>query len=168
MKQTTTSAETSRPQIARGIKLAMKYAAPWAEVLLDFGAGKYNHGRDFVESMGHIYLAYDPYNRSEAENRYALAIAMKHCDIITVNNVLNVLDAPHIVHSVLAQIELIASSNTTVIFTVYEGDKTGKGKYTKCGFQMNWKLEQYIPYIEAHFENVGIHDNAIFATKKRE
>lgn len=168
MKQITTSAETSRPQIARGIKVALQNAAPWEQIILDFGAGKYNYAKEHVEAQGHIYLAYDPYNRSEAENRYALAVAMKHCDIITVNNVLNVLDAPHITHSVLAQIELLASSNTTVIFTVYEGDKSGKGRYTKCGYQMNWKLEQYIPYIEAHFDTVEIHDNAIFATKKRE
>lgn len=168
MKQITTSAETSRPQVARGIKVALKYAAPWEQIILDFGAGKYDLGRDYVESKGYIYLAYDPYNRSEAENRYALAVAMKHCDIITVNNVLNVLDAPHITHSVLAQIELLTSSNTTVIFTVYEGNGSGKGEYTKCGFQLNWKLKQYIPYIEAHFDTVEIHDNAIFATKKRE
>lgn len=168
MKQITTSAETSRPQIARGIKIAMQQAPPWGQVLLDFGAGKYDMAQHYVESKGHVYLAYDPYNRSEAENRYALAVAMKHCDIITANNVLNVLDAPHITHSVLAQIELIASSNTTVIFTVYEGDKSGRGKYTKCGFQMNWKKEQYIPYIEAHFESVEIHNGAIFAKKKRE
>lgn len=168
MKQITTSAETSRPQIARGIKIALQNAAPWKQIILDFGAGKYSLAQDFVEESGHIYLAYDPYNRSEAENRYALAIAMKHCDIITVNNVLNVLDAPHIVHSVLAQIELIASSNTTVIFTVYEGNKSGRGEYTKCGYQMNWKLEKYLPYILAHFETAEIHNNAIFASKRRE
>lgn len=168
MKQITTSAETSRPQIARGLKLAMKTAAPWRQIVLDFGAGKYNFGRDYVESMGHIYLAYDPYNRSETQNRYALTRAMENCDIITVNNVLNVLDAPHITHSVLAQIELIAHNDTKIIFTIYEGDKSGKGRYTKCGFQKNWKLEQYVPYIEAHFDTVEIHENAIFATKKRE
>lgn len=170
MKQITTSAETSRPQIARGIKVTLKYAAraPWRQTILDFGAGKYYYARDLVESKGHIYLAYDPYNRSESQNRYALTRAMEECDIITVNNVLNVLDAPHIIHSVLAQIELIAHNNTTVIITVYEGDRSGKGKYTKCGFQHNWKLKQYIPYIKAHFDNVEIHDNAIFATKKRE
>lgn len=165
MKQITTSAETSRPQIARGIKIAMKYAAPWKQTVLDFGAGKYNNARDYIEAQGHIYLAYDPYNRSENENRYALTRAMEQCDIITVNNVLNVLDSPHITHSVLAQIELIATAETTVIFTVYEGNKSGKGKYTKCGFQMNWKLEQYIPYIKAHFSNVEIRERAIFATK---
>lgn len=168
MKQKVTSAETSRPQIARGIKIAIQNAAPWRQVVLDFGAGKYNNAKDYVESMGHIYLAYDPYNRSESQNRYALTRAMEHCDIITVNNVLNVLDAPHITHSVLAQIELIADYNTIVIFTVYEGNKSGRGKYTKCGFQMNWKTKQYITYIKAHFENVEIHNNAIFATKKRE
>lgn len=165
MKQTTTSAETSRPQIARGIKLVYKNPPPWYMVILDFGAGKYNNAREYVESNGDTYLAYDPYNRSEEENRHALAKAMEHCDIITVNNVLNVLDAPHITHSVLAQIELIASTKTTVIFTVYEGDRSGKGKYTKCGFQMNWKLKQYVPYIKAHFETVEIKNNAIYAKK---
>lgn len=138
---------------------------PWEQVILDFGAGKYNYAGMAVTEAGHFYLAYDPYNLSEAENRHSIALACKHVDIIVCANVLNVLDAPHLVHGVLSQIELIASKNTMIIFTVWEGDKSGKCKYTKNGFQANWKLKQYVPYIKAHFETVEIHDNAIFATK---
>lgn len=165
MKQLVKSAETSRPQVSRGIRLALKSAMPWRQVILDFGAGKFNYAWQEVEQAGHIYLPYDPFNRSETLNRYAIQRACEHVDIIVCANVLNVLEAPHLVHGVLSQIELIASKDTMIIFTVWEGDKTGKFKYTKNGFQANQKLKFYLPYIKAHFKVAEIHENAIFATK---
>ena len=165
MKQVVTSAETSRPQVSRGIRLALEGVMPWKQVILDFGAGKYNYAMHEVEEAGHVYLGYDPYNRSEEYNRYAITRAMEHCDIIVCSNVLNVLDSPHLVNGVLAQIELIATKNTQVIFTVWEGDRSGRGKYTKNGFQANQKLKFYLLYIKAHFKVAEIHNNAIYATK---
>lgn len=165
MKQKVTSAETSRPQVSRGIKLALESAMPWMQYILDFGCGKYTLAEHVVREAGHVYLPYDPYNRDEATNRWSICNAVKHCDIIVCSNVLNVLDSPHLVHSVIAQIELIATKNTQVIFTVWEGDRSGRGKYTKNGFQANQKLNFYLLYIKEHFNIAEIHNNAIYATK---
>ena len=103
------------------------------EKVIDYGCGKYFDSYNLPEN----YHGYDPYNRpekSELNTKYNIALC---------SNVLNVIMEREARYNLLNTLKNLADK---VFITVYEGDKSGKGKTTKndC-YQLNRKRGDYIP-----------------------
>lgn len=145
-RQTITSARTSRNQIPCTAKLIdfNQY-----KIVLDYGCGKYDTFKNYIEGLGLKYYGYDPYHKTEEENKIAL-----NCkpDLVTCNNVLNVINNDNILDDIIYN---ISQFNCTAIFCVYEGDKSGRGKLTlnDC-YQRNEPAINYIEYLSRHFNNI--------------
>lgn len=125
---------------------------------LDYGGGKFNNVAEYLKDKDVINLVYDPFNRSKEHNKEVLSVVKKNggADTITCSNVLNVIAEPEVRLSVLKNIDRLIKSNGTVYITVYEGDKSGKGKANakKKSYQTNMKTQDYIEEIEQVFSNV--------------
>lgn len=159
-KQTYTSANTSLKQVPAIYK---RISIQENDIILDYGCGKYNLAKDYVESKKATYYGYDPYNRTEEENKLALSI--KPTKIICAN-VLNVIEESHILYNIIKQ---VASYHVPTYFSIYEGDRTGVGKPTKNNcYQRNEKAIQYTRRLENHFPFVTRKGNIFICTNKRQ
>ena len=155
--QSNTSASTSLNQIPSVWKY-IDYESGNTKTILDYGCGKYNKFKELVESWGIAYYGFDPYNRTEKENELALNCTP---DLITCCNVLNVIDSDKVVESILGE---IASFGCPVIFSVYEGNKSGVGRVSrKDCYQRNCKASFFVPIIKKYFSEVRRKGNVIFA-----
>jgi len=156
MKQRYKSAGTSLNQVPSLIKLINKNKDLKEDrVLLDFGAGRFNKTREYVETTsGTIYYAYDPYNRSNEENNAAIA---RKYDVIMLSNVLNVVKEKHNRHSILNLRRLLLKPGGRLYVRTYQAPKSSTfkqdpepGQPTKKGtcWQMCQPLSFYIPEIK--------------------
>ena len=144
MKQHYTSADTSinrnkLPAIYR--KLSKRGILKGT--VLDFGCGKYTaHSAEYCAENGADYHGVDKYNRTSDENLAEIVYCATHgTDIVICSNVLNVIDSEEEIDIIL---KLLPGFGRTYI-TVYEGDKTGKGKQTgKDQYQRNEPLKAYV------------------------
>lgn len=107
--------------------------------ILDFGSGRYtDHIKQFVNQNWGIYYPYDPYWMSELQNEVSL-----NCkpDIIICANVLNVIKEEEVIKDIIFG---LLEFGCPIVFSIYEGDKSGIGKETKKGcWQRN---EVFKPY----------------------
>lgn len=108
--------------------------------VLDFGSGRYtNHIQQFVNQNWGIYYPYDPNWISELQNKVSL-----NCkpDIIICANVLNVIKEEEIMKDILFG---LLEFNCPVVFSIYEGNKSGIGNETRKGcWQRNKTKESYL------------------------
>lgn len=162
--QEITSKDTSVNKLAGFYKKALKAdIIGHHELVLDYGCGKNHHCIvEFANENNFIVCGYDPYH---FPNEYFFQYNyMKHFDLITCNNVLNVLtDVP--LDRMLKRLSRLSKiHNIPVYFTVYEGDKTGHGKITKkdC-YQRNEKRLLYVSRLKNYFKSVSISDDIIKA-----
>lgn len=179
--QTITSADTSLNQIPAIFKnpVFLKYQEKdrmenpiCFPHNLDIGGGRYDTASDYLmETYGIVNIVWDPYNRTEAENRNAMenlkqsaldqfSGAIGHIRSVTVSNVLNVINDDQAMESTIT---LAAAALVPVFFTVYEGDKSGEGKETPKGYQRNAPTKAYVPFIQKHFRHVERHGKIIQA-----
>ena len=121
---------------------------------LDLGGGKYNEVQTYFDYQEYeaINEVYDPFNRSEEHNEAVLKKAKwQGCDTVTISNVLNVIkDKEHR----LELLKLAAQYGCPVYITAYEGDRSGIGKETTKGYQLNRKLKDYESEIKEVFRVV--------------
>ena len=114
--------------------------------LLDYGCGKYNNAKDYIYSseIKGNWFGYDPFNRSEEENKRSY---YRHYECIVCSNVLNVISDINILFETIKKIIDRADNDTKIFITIYEGDKTGVGKITKkdC-YQRNEIISKYLEY----------------------
>lgn len=117
--------------------------------VIDYGCGKYtDHIRWYL--YAHQYLPYDPFNQPDEVNRKTLETCKdRHKATVILSNVLNVIDDMQTVFDVIDHCLELAHGGSVCV-TVYEGDKSGVGKYTKkdC-FQRNWKFAQWVQWLIA-------------------
>ena len=122
--------------------------------ILDYGCGKFNNTKDYINSIGGKWFGFDPYNRDEEENKLALD-SFSNC--IICSNVLNVLFDSEAIFDIVKYIYArIKKSPQGAFIAVYEGNKSGHGKVTKkdC-YQRNERTEEYLKYFDEVFgENV--------------
>lgn len=146
--QEATSAATSLNQVNPGIRMVLPHLV--GLTVLDIGGGKFDANKIYAAGLGVKLYIYDKYNRSEEENRIALACQP---DAIVCNNVLNVIDDGQALRNLIV---LCASYQVPCYFTVYEGDKSGIAKKSKkdC-WQRNWKIEHYLPILKRFFNQVS-------------
>lgn len=100
------------------------------------------HKGQLYETGGPTYLAYDPYWGEVEMNDFALhhLQGVQDVDLCVCANVLNVVDCETIQHIIK---EVTKAKNW--IFQIYEGDKTGEGRFTKPGcWQQNKRTCEYL------------------------
>ena len=134
---------------------------------LDIGGGKYDTASEWLqENHGCENLVYDPYNRSEEHNDDVLAQA-ENLDTITISNVLNVIKERKWRDMVLNMAAHHAGPATRVYITVYEGDRSGEGRETRCGYQLHRKTEAYVKEVKKFFKQVERKGKLIIASDPR-
>lgn len=112
--------------------------------IIDIGGGRFDTAQTAARSYNAIVSIYDPFNRSEEHNREVMAGAY---DIAIISNVLNVIDNEAARRDV---VQLAGSKADTILFTVYEGDKSGTGRQTAAdSWQENRATADYTEEIAA-------------------
>lgn len=152
LNQKYSSANTSINKVGRLYKVFC-HKPPGGKVL-DFGAGKYRKGTIFLQGKGFDVDSYEP---SLHDN-----LPSGKYKTILISNVLNVIEEDEIVLDILKTCKELLESDGHVLITVYEGDKSGKGKPSKedC-YQRNARTKEYIGLVSKVFENVKIKQNII-------
>ena len=151
--QNYSSKNTSLNQISAILKLLEK-RLEWkaGQTNFDNGGGKYDKGTEYLKGLGVINLIYDPENRTPEHNSSILSqLEDRKADTSTIANVLNVIDDAEARLNVLRLSKKYAKKT---FISVYDGDKSGIGKVTTKGYQLNKKLQEYIPEIKKVFDNV--------------
>lgn len=148
-KQRFTSAETSinSSKLPRGYRFD---GIPAGAVVLDYGCGKHvEHLQRTATDRGWTWYGYDPFNRSEAENRPAVdMIETRNADYVLCCNVLNVIDDDEAVDDVIRA--AVSACKVAAVFTVYEGNRTGTGKQTgRDSWQRNERRAAYVDRIRS-------------------
>ena len=148
--QTITSAATS----LRQVPAIFKKVDFWFGTNLDLGGGKCDEVQAYFDEKKYecTNLVYDPFNRSEDHNKAVLDKAKwEGCNTVTIFNVLNVIkDKDHR----LELLNLASQHGCLVYIAVYEGDRSGDGKETTKGYQLNRKLKDYESEIKEVFRVV--------------
>ena len=135
-------------------------------LIADIGGGRYDNAIIWA-SFRDIYLhIFDPFNRNEEYNLKAISrIAHGQSDIVTVNNVLNVIKEQENRIRVIQQAYDALKNNCTAYFSVHEGNKSGIGSGRNETWQNNQKLIFYLDEVFDVFEFAKIKYNMIIAEK---
>ena len=167
-----TSALTSQ-NFGLRTNIAYRYVPDGARSVLDYGCGRFGGGtaRKKCEARGISWSGYDPYWKTPEENAAVLKAAEENPpDCVVCSNVLNVIDDIRTVsETVCACLRL--GKHGTVIFSVYEGDGSGRGRETKPGcWQRNepkavWKA-RIAEYAEKYGVSAEAHGNVFVCTGK--
>lgn len=135
LNQKYSSANTSINKVGRLYKVFC-HEKPNGKIL-DFGAGKYRKGTIFLQDKGFYVDSYEPSLHDNLPSDKYNTILISTCK------------------------ELLESDGC-VLITVYEGDKSAKGKPSKeyC-YQRNARTAEYIGLVSKVFDNVKIKQNII-------
>lgn len=152
LRQEYTSADTSINTVSAVYK---KLGSLCGEVILDYGGGKYDSNKDYMEKMYNtLVLVYDPYNRTSEHNHKVLSyFTKKPARHVVCSNVLNVIKEDDVILEILRHIYSLMDKNGWLYIKIYERDKSGIGCKTTKGWQRNQKLSEYIPFVEKAFNN---------------
>jgi hypothetical protein len=139
------------------------------QTVFDYGAGRPETQkliREYLEQYNIKYIAYDPWWGGDTP----IFFITQDYDIIISSNVLNVLQTSEMMivrdHLHAAMDNKYEWLNKKVFISVYEGDKSGRGKYTKpdC-WQRNEKLfvysQRFYPYAETYHGVITNHKELI-------
>lgn len=158
--QKITSAKTSMNQLPAVLGLINKTsgnaALDWARTdsVLDYGGGKYDQLTDALCKLGVRNMIYDPYNRSEDHNSLVLQmLKAQRADVGILSNVLNVVRKPSLRKDILEDLRIGVKEGGRIYITVHEGNKSSKGKKTRCGWQSNRPAKNYMREIRKVFPN---------------
>ncbi len=121
---------------------------------LDIGGGRYDTASEYLKSFGAENRIYDKFNRSEAENSFALN--KTDYDTATISNVLNVIKEREIWMDLAELAFDHLKPGGKLYITVYEGDRSSVGRKSKkdC-WQNNLLVNDYAPLILARLLMTG-------------
>ncbi len=124
--------------------------------ILDYGCGKFDNTREYLEARGFEYYGYDPYNRSDQENQ--LAMEKYDYDYAILSNVLNVIAEEKIRLKILREIKEHLKPNGVLYIKIYEGDGSGEMKVDerRNSCQLNKKTREYLPEVGKVFPPKGV------------
>jgi hypothetical protein len=159
--QAITSAKTSMNQLPAVLRLINKTtrfpAHFWSgiDTVLDYGGGKYDQLTDTLAKIGVRNLIYDPFNRSDEHNACVRDLVERvPADLGICSNVLNVIRKPAIRREILENMKKwVDPEGGRIYITVHEGDKSSKGRRTRCGWQSNRPARNYMREIRSVFPN---------------
>lgn len=163
-EQTITSENTSLNQTPATFT---NYKFKASDRILDWGGGRYDTSKKALEDTypGIKVEVYDPFNRTESHNNRILKeFSEDKATVITINNVLNVINSEKAIEDVIADSKKYLAKNGTVYFAIYEGDGSGEGKETSAGYQNNQKASYYVPFVEKYYKNVKKQGTFILAS----
>lgn len=135
--------------------------------ILDWGGGRYDTSKKALEATypGIKVEVVDPFNRTESHNNRVLKeYSANKANVLTVNNVLNVINSTSAIEDVIKESKQYLSKDGIAYFAIYEGDGSGKGKETSAGYQNNQKASYYIPFVEKYYKNVEKKGSFILAS----
>ena len=115
--------------------------------VLDYGCGRYTeHIKKHLRSMDCYPYFYDPYNLPTEENyKWVNRCGYQNDDVAICSNVLNVIDDEK---TIVGIIHVLGFFSKDAYITVYEGDKSGKGRQTGPDqYQRNEKTSKYLERI---------------------
>jgi hypothetical protein len=154
------SGQTSRSQVPASFRMI-----PWKRGSrnMDLGCGKYPELLMASLALDHEVnsLAWDPVWFPNWVHGFEPDTHKNPVDTITVNNVLNVLKFDNDIQAIIDKVYMFGNEDTTVYFLIYEGDRSGVGRDTKCGYQRNQKTKDYLKYLETWFRDIKIKKNLI-------
>ena len=160
------SAKTSLNQIPAAFRrLNRALARPeafWAQIqdCLDYGGGKYDAFTDRLAEMRVRNWVYDPFNRTPEHNAFVRKMLWtSQADIAFCCSVLNVIREPEIRQNVLQDIARLTKPGATVIISVYEGNRSSRGRKTSKGWQANRLLKNYVKEVKVVFPFVELVPN---------
>lgn len=162
-----TSEDTSVIQIASTFT---HFNFPSNVRLLDYGGGQYNVMKDafnVIYPEGTMEIM-DAFNRTNTHNNRISKMFKKNpADVVTVNNVLNVIDSRDARIGVIQSAYDYLSDDGYAIFLCYKSGKKGAaGKDIDTGnYQTDMKLSEYKPEVDEVFEHSEIVGNYIIASK---
>lgn len=138
---------------------------------LDIGGGRFETATEYLKGLGVRNLVWDPYNRTPEQNIRALAEwgeKVKQAGLprtITISNVLNVIKEKPARRKVLEMAAAAVVDRWTPVYIgVYEGDKSGAGRATSKGYQLNRKMAAYLPEIKEFFGYAEVRCGIIVAS----
>lgn len=151
MTQKYTSKDTSIKTLNRVYKDIRGRYSP-GTTILDYGCGKYDLNQIYAQQSKYEWYGYDPYNRTEIENKEAMERFRKESpDVIICSNVLNVIAEDEVIEDIIIKISELADSQTDIFFTIFEGDKSGISGATSKGYQRNAKTRDYLKMLTPYF-----------------
>jgi hypothetical protein len=159
-KQAYTSAKTDLKQVPAIFKLLndglVRPAYFWGttDEILDYGGGAGDKLTKLLAKLKVRNLVLDPFNRSKEHNAFVRSLLkIKPADHAFCSNVLNVIKEPAIRMKVLREIAALTDDTGCVFFTVYEGNKSCRGKRSQddC-WQNNRPLKSYVKEIRKVFQ----------------
>lgn len=136
------------PKTIKKIEASLQANQKWA----DIGGGRFDNVKQHFATLGVKLFIYDPYNRSENENKEAIEnIANHQCDGVMVNNVLNVIKEKVNRQKVISQAKNTLKDGAKAYFLMYEGNGSGIGsthqRKNESSYQLNQKAHYYLPEI---------------------
>lgn len=142
-----------------------KIEFPTGCTALNYGGGKFDNTVKFGIANGFTDLIFDPFNRSHEWNAEIVkSISENGVDLAILSNVLNVIKEANVRGFVLDVLANTLNDNKPLFITVYEGDRTGRGRQTsKSAWQENRKLKEYLTEVQKHFTHVKTRYNTIVA-----
>jgi len=174
-EQEFSSAKTSRPQVpALHAFVVKKNLIPTNALVLDYGGGKFDLGKEHIESSveGATLLVFDPFNRTEEHNNSVISILSRNkADVILNANVLNVIKEKSARLEMLNDIKKYAKQGAKIFFSVYKAERSSKyaetdqyvGQQTSDGWQNAQPTSFYLPEVKEVFPSAIIRNNIIVA-----
>jgi len=172
------SAKTSRPQIADLHRfLSKKNMIKPGTLMLDWGGGKYDRSKDFIEGSTEdvTFLTYDPFNRTEEHNNSVISRIKSNggADVITIANVFNVIKEKSVREDTIRQIKENLKPDGKFYVSVYNAPRTDKyeeteefvGQPTSDGWQNAQPIKFYLPEVQKYFPDAFVKYNIISAQK---
>ncbi len=142
MEQKYTSANTSINK-TKLPAVYNNYNFEYGSRVLDYGCGKYtNHIKNKMNELDCEWYGYDKYNQSESINNETEMQMRIGFDIGICSNVLNVIDNTDTIKEIIKEIKDCCN---IAVFSIYEGNKSGKGGESKkdC-WQRNETVDDYM------------------------
>lgn len=132
-------------------------------LILDYGGGRFDSNINYMkEKNGSVVKVYDKFNRSKEHNEKVLSFFKNNLpNYIVCSNVLNVIMEDEIIDLICSDILNYSGKDTTIIFVIYEGDRSSIGKITSKGYQRNEKTKEYLSFIEKKFDVIKKKSNMI-------
>jgi hypothetical protein len=135
---------------------------------IDIGGGKYDNAVEFLGKLGVKAHVYDPFNRTEEHNQNVMKeVGNEGADSASLFNVLNVIKEPEYRQEALHTAHSTLKPGGKIFISIYEGDRSGKGKQTKKdSWQNNMTTQAHLPEVKKVFPNARIEHGIIHGSKE--
>ena len=139
------------------------------ERVVDYGCGRYtDHIYDACKAVHAAYFPFDPYNQPRWKNQLTRTqLAERPATMGVMSNVLNVIDSDDAIAAAVNDACSLIADTCFLHITVYEGDRTGIGRYTgPDSYQRNLKTRDFATLLRTLGFNASIYHGMIMIPGK--